>query len=124
MAQDKSHEAPQMRYRPALILAGVAAPLALAGFHFFSYAATPWICLRQGLPLLWVGAAAAILLAAAGLAAGLAVSMQRGGAPEDAPGPAPRGAFMGSVFSLFSGLLLLVLIGQAAATLLIDPCHK
>ena len=120
----KSYEAPPMRYRPGLILAGVAAPVALAGFHFFSYAAMPWICLRQAQALLWIGAAGSILLAIAGLAAGLIVSMQRHGAPDDAPGPGPRGAFMGSVMALFSALLLLVLIGQTAATLLLDPCHK
>jgi hypothetical protein len=28
------------------------------------------------------------------------------------------------VMALFSALLLLVLLGQAAATLLLDPCHK
>ena len=124
MPQETAHEAPQMRFRPALILAGTAAPLALAGFHFFAYAATPWICLRQALPLLWVGSAAAIVLASSGLAAGLAISIRRVEEREDAPGPAPRGAFMGSVSALFSALILLVLIGQAAATLLIDACHK
>jgi hypothetical protein len=121
---EKSHEAPATRYRPGLILAGVAAPAALAGYHFISYAAMPWICLRQAQALLWIGAGGSILLAIAGLAAGLVVSMQRHGAPEDAPGPGPRGAFMGSVMALLSALLLLVLIGQAAATLLLDPCHK
>jgi hypothetical protein len=121
---DKSHEAPPTRYRPALILAGVAAPAALAGYHFISYAAMPWICLRQAQALLWIGAGGSILLALAGLAAGLIVSIQGGGAPDDAPGPGPRGAFMGSVMALFSSLLLLVLLGQAAATLILDPCQK
>jgi hypothetical protein len=121
---EKSHEAPPMRWRPGLILAGVAAPAALSAFHFFSYAAMPWICLRQAQALLWIGAGGSILLALAGLAAGLIVSLQRHGAPDDAPGPGPRGAFMGSVLALFSALLLLVLLGQAAATLLLDPCQK
>jgi hypothetical protein len=124
MELDKSHEPPPIRYRPGLILAGVAAPVALAGFHFFAYAAMPWICLRQAQALLWAGAAGSILLAVAGLAAGLMVSLQREGAAEDAPGPGPRGAFMGAVMALLSALLLLILIGQAAATLLLDPCHK
>jgi hypothetical protein len=121
---EKRHEAPPMRWRPGLILAGVAAPTALSGFHFFSYAAMPWICLRQAQALLWMGAGGSILLTLAGLAAGLIVSLQRHGAPDDAPGPGPRGAFMGSVLALFSALLLLVLLGQAAATLLLDPCQK
>lgn len=121
---EKSHEAPPVRYRPGLILAGLAAPVALSGFHFFAYAAMPWICLRQAQALLWTGAGGSILLTLAGLAAGLIVSLQRHGAPDDAPGPGPRGAFMGSVLALFSALLLLVLLGQAAATILLDPCHK
>jgi hypothetical protein len=121
---EKSHEAQPMRYRPSLILAGVAAPVALSGFHFFSYAAMPWICLRQAQALLWIGAGGSILLALAGLAAGLMASLHGRGDPDDAPGPGPRGAFMGSVMALFSALLLLVLLGQAAATLLLDPCHK
>jgi hypothetical protein len=124
MELDKSHEPLPIRYRPGLILAGVAAPFALAAFHLFAYAAMPYVCLRQAQGLLWVGAAGSILLALAGFAAGLTVSLQHGGGPSDAPGPGPRGAFMGAVMALFSALLLLILIGQATATLLLDPCHK
>ena len=124
MAEEKATAAPPIRCRPSLILGGVAAPLALAGYHFFSYAAMPWVCLYQKQPLLWLAAGLCILLAAVGVVAGFIASSEGRGAPEDAPGPQPRGAFMGAIMALFSALLLLILLAQAAATIILDACQK
>ena len=124
MAEHDPHAAPPTRYRLGLLLACIAAPLGLVTFHLGAYAGMPYICMGNSQPVLWAIALVSILLAITGIVAGVIVGGARHGTREDAPGPSPRGAFMGVLAALFGALLLLVLLGQAAATLILDACTK
>ena len=99
------------------------APAAFAAHLQIAYVLVPWACSTGQHGWLHLVNVLAVALAIVGTLLGWRVVRRSDDAPEDGAGPVPRTRFIGDMAFGVSGMLTLILVAQAIASVVLSPCQ-